>query len=1312
IGNAESTYSIDNLPETSFTCADKPQDGLYADVETQCHVFHLCRTISGVITLDGSFVCPPGTIFNQPEGNCDTMKEVDCALYSAPEHAFRKTSAAHKNQGSKARAKRHDIDTGKEMKYESFKLKKNTNFKKLVALMNKKLRLRRSTSDEEDAIDNYGIRMKLHETGKNTRPIVTGFKLKKNTNFKKLITLSNKKHRLKRENDDIDNYNIRAKWHKTGNDKIFKLKKNIQFKKLATQLDKKHRLKRDTSGRKETIDYYDYVDDNYEAHVSKPINRPELLAVKKDQISQSNINVANTEEYVYDEDYDSAAISSVKEMREEPYTGSQQTENVGNEELPPERTIVPVDTTVITNEEHTSPPLPLTTVPGNEVNHTSSDVNTSSADTAVEYEYEYEYEDETTVASTTRSSAKEERNVEENNDRKIDVRLTTSNNGVSDFTRSTTLPSEGRISGHYITATNTEDNTASKSKVSDDLNGKFKTIDNLNTETVPLENATPLAITTPSNGLKDVEDYSRSSNQIMETTQTPVLYSSITPHATFPTNLIENTNLEENQFTKRTMNQVETTTPVSIQTSSVPLEEVEYEYYYDDEDIEESNTTQKAPSKELLPPKIEFPVNEFKSTTIRSNEEHRSNNGKEPLQDNIKDKDFGENENLSHPENISGTQSTESTKADNEKIEYLEKSVVPVDTISDVSEERGKSEDKLVVQIKATPEPILKIPFREAHFPEQTTLPIHSFIPPSRENPKIKENKSDIVTSDPKLSPTDLFPELFETHTNPTFLQELDRNSAVTSRRNRINENIPINDDITIASLSTQLHKKSPISISEEEISTVASTTEETVITDTETMVPAPFKTITPHPTTLGLHESTTSKELKTYNPTIITTAEPLQETTPTLFTTTHITPHRPRNGRIKQSRRTSTRRPNLENDINTDTITVLTSTEPSRVTVPTTIPSLFRPSKQREVFRNRYATPDPPPVVIQARDNVSPRKPTRNRNRNTYTGNNFRNDEAKSRNAHRFSVQSSEIPETEKPLRVHSRRRTTTTSTTTTTVSPTVVVENPTVTDQVASSQNTVPSIHSSEPREFQESSTVPYVALSTYNETEDQTNVSFPPTRNSIVNLKSLNVKDDLSSETIDSSKLSTLVVSEGLDKTTLVKGIFSSTLNPLSTDDIVSINHAIGDNFPVETPTGKEYVFTQQNIGDEHTFSGNDIATPIPITTSTSNINETENTSLPSHLGYTLSSVNSQPSVAYNNNNDNYYNNSTGFVCTGKELHRYHPDPDDCRMFHYCSPGFHTRQVLDFRFTCENGTAFKADTQKCENETLVSNCRHQQS
>ncbi|XP_034945158.1 flocculation protein FLO11-like isoform X2 [Chelonus insularis] len=62
---------------------------------------------------------------------------------------------------------------------------------------------------------------------------------------------------------------------------------------------------------------------------------------------------------------------------------------------------------------------------------------------------------------------------------------------------------------------------------------------------------------------------------------------------------------------------------------------------------------------------------------------------------------------------------------------------------------------------------------------------------------------------------------------------------------------------------------------------------------------------------------------------------------------------------------------------------------------------------------------------------------------------------------------------------------------------------------------------------------------------------------------------------------------------------------------------------------------------------------------------------------------------------------------FSCLDVELYRFYADKRDCRLFHYCSPGFTAKQVLDFRFVCEEGTTFDEKTQSCVHHNSNSEC-----
>ncbi|XP_076684382.1 uncharacterized protein LOC143377213 [Andrena cerasifolii] len=72
VGNTVSRYTnLTNIPETSFTCNGRR--GLFADVETNCQVFHNCSGWSKTSSL-----CPAGTAFSEVKKRCEWWNTVHC----------------------------------------------------------------------------------------------------------------------------------------------------------------------------------------------------------------------------------------------------------------------------------------------------------------------------------------------------------------------------------------------------------------------------------------------------------------------------------------------------------------------------------------------------------------------------------------------------------------------------------------------------------------------------------------------------------------------------------------------------------------------------------------------------------------------------------------------------------------------------------------------------------------------------------------------------------------------------------------------------------------------------------------------------------------------------------------------------------------------------------------------------------------------------------------------------------------------------------------------------------------------------------
>jgi len=73
-GEPETDYPIFAVaPDSSFVC-DGKDDGMYADVEARCQVWHQCFA-----DRSWSFLCPNGTIFNQEIFTCVWWFDFDCS---------------------------------------------------------------------------------------------------------------------------------------------------------------------------------------------------------------------------------------------------------------------------------------------------------------------------------------------------------------------------------------------------------------------------------------------------------------------------------------------------------------------------------------------------------------------------------------------------------------------------------------------------------------------------------------------------------------------------------------------------------------------------------------------------------------------------------------------------------------------------------------------------------------------------------------------------------------------------------------------------------------------------------------------------------------------------------------------------------------------------------------------------------------------------------------------------------------------------------------------------------------------------------
>lgn len=71
--NFEETFD-----KTAFNCLDKVAGGVYADIESNCEIFHICVPMGKYKMLDYKVFCANGTAFDQETGSCRGKEEFNC----------------------------------------------------------------------------------------------------------------------------------------------------------------------------------------------------------------------------------------------------------------------------------------------------------------------------------------------------------------------------------------------------------------------------------------------------------------------------------------------------------------------------------------------------------------------------------------------------------------------------------------------------------------------------------------------------------------------------------------------------------------------------------------------------------------------------------------------------------------------------------------------------------------------------------------------------------------------------------------------------------------------------------------------------------------------------------------------------------------------------------------------------------------------------------------------------------------------------------------------------------------------------------
>lgn len=397
-----------------------------------------------------------------------------------------------------------------------------------------------------------------------------------------------------------------------------------------------------------------------------------------------------------------------------------------------------------------------------------------------------------------------------------------------------------------------------------------------------------------------------------------------------------------------------------------------------------------------------------------------------------------------------------------------------------------------------------------------------------------------------------------------------------------------------------------------------------------------------------------------------------------------------------------------------TSTTTSTTTTpRPTITTTRSTSPKLFKPIGNRRIYAYSPPTTTPIPVVIKSRlglFNPKPAKPPKSYNE--LAPKPVIRKLALTRKPSTTIAATTAIITTEM---LNTKNPTETTTEPVTTMTMTAVMT--TTTESGRSEENVLESkLEANEPISVNSS------AKSDRTNKEDQ--LSSPTEQNSPVN-SSKDADPRISTEEIETSTLHLLS-----RLTTLASPVEQTTIEmenePQETTERIDISTSISlplttlpleksyietstDKYPEEAETttasakvSQQYVTETPSVLAEHpTPSVSTIPTSTVSTTSTTVQLKAEDVD---PVATTESAIHRPSSRKYAGSRK-----QPSFNCLEKEMYRFYGDARDCRLFHYCSPGFTARQVLDFRFVCEEGTAFDEETQSCRHDVRNRKCRN---
>lgn len=111
-----------SVPPLNFTCDNKIAGGYYADIDTGCHIFHLCAPSNLQTLTDHPFCCHPELVFDQRFLVCDRPENVDCPVshryysdqFDGPVKVLEREEQEAKNQNRQSRENEADTDLSDE----------------------------------------------------------------------------------------------------------------------------------------------------------------------------------------------------------------------------------------------------------------------------------------------------------------------------------------------------------------------------------------------------------------------------------------------------------------------------------------------------------------------------------------------------------------------------------------------------------------------------------------------------------------------------------------------------------------------------------------------------------------------------------------------------------------------------------------------------------------------------------------------------------------------------------------------------------------------------------------------------------------------------------------------------------------------------------------------------------------------------------------------------------------------------------------------------------------------------------------------